>query len=847
MVDSTLLLPLLNQLENSPEFGDNIPFWSATPAKEGRYRPFPSMLSPELIEALQSHGITRLYSHQSEAIEAINRGLNIVISTGTASGKSLCYQIPILDTQLKTNSGKALLLFPTKALANDQLNSLSDLCNDISQAHPQIKIPIPAAYDGDTPVHLRSSIRDNATILLTNPDMLHLGLLPHHTSWDHFFSQLKYVVIDEVHIYRGVFGAHVANVIRRLLRITEFYGCHPQFILTSATIANPQDHANRLIGQPVKLIDEDGSPHGQKYFIFYNPPIINEELGVRQGLITTTIQFSELLLQQKTQALLFSRSRRTVELLIHELRQLYPQKAEIIRGYRSGYLKSDRREIEQGLKSGLIKLAVATNALELGVDIGGVDFVIMAGYPGTISSTRQRAGRSGRKSNPSAAVLIASSNPLDQFLCRHPEYIMDRNPEMALIDPDNPLILLQHLQCTAFELPFQVGDSFGSIDAATLETFLQVLEAQGVLIQKGERILWTSQEYPSSAVSLRSTATRSIILRVESEESNQIIGQLDYASSLWMAHPGAIYLHEGDPFLVKSLNLEENIASLESTRLPYYTEPVKSQTVNIIQDINHDSMPGYEIHFSEIEVNTQVTSFKKVDWNTREILAVEPLEMPITTLRTFGFWLVLKPVIVEKMRQENMWGSDPNNYGPNWETQRNLARQRDHYRCCLCGIPESDKSHHVHHKIPFKLFIDYRVANDLGNLVTLCQNCHRLVELNVKIRSAISGLNYALFHLAPLQLMCDENDLGSYADPTADFADKQPVILLYDAIPAGMGLTQTLYQQHLALLNNVNDLIAHCECEDGCPSCVGPISETGIGGKKETQYLLSLLLKGDMQ
>ena len=674
--------------------------------------------------------------------------------------------------------------------------------------------------------------------------MLHLGILPHHTSWANFLSQLNYIVIDEIHIYRGVFGSHFANVLRRLKRITDFYGSHPQFILTSATIANPAEHAGRLIGQPVELIDKDSSPHGNKYFIFYNPPIIHEELGVRQGLIPTSIQFADLILKQGIQTLLFSRSRRSVELLIHELKKIYPRNSEIIRGYRSGYLKNDRREIEQGLKSGLIRLAVATNALELGVDIGGVDLVILAGYPGTISSTRQRAGRAGRKNTASAALMIASASPLDQFLCRHPEYIMERNPETALLDPDNPLILIQHLQCAAFELPFTVGDTFGSVDADTLTSFLQVLEAQGVLIDKAGKILWLSQEYPSSAISLRSTATRSIVLRLNSEEESRVLGELDYASSLWMTHPGAIYLHEGDPYLVKSLDLENNIAELEPSNLPYFTEPIKNQKISIIQDINHSSLPGCEIHFSEIEVTSQITGFKKIDWSTRAILSLEPLDMPSTVLRTFGYWIVIAPEIVETMRQEKMWLSDPNNYGSTWEKQRNLARQRDQYRCSLCGAPEGDKPHHVHHKVPFRLFSNPLIANELSNLVTLCPNCHRLVELNVKIRSAISGLNYALSHLAPLLVMCDENDLGSFADPAADFAGKQPVILLYDAIPAGMGLTQTLYQEHHNLLANASDLIDHCACEDGCPSSVGPISETGIGGKRETKYLLSLLLKG---
>ena len=844
MVDSTLPA-LISQLESSPEFGRNIPFWSSTPANDANYAAFPPFIDAILLNALQNQGITSLYSHQRQALDAIAQGTNVVISTGTASGKSLCYQIPIINSQLLTGFSKSLLLFPTKALAYDQLNALTSLREEIANLTTVTPVIIPSVYDGDTPNHLRSTIRDNATILLTNPDMLHLGILPHHTSWSSFFGQLKYVVIDEVHIYRGVFGSHVANVIRRLKRITDFYGSHPQFILTSATISNPKELGAKLIDQPVELIDQDGSPHGKRYFLFYNPPLIHEELGVRQGLLSTAVQFSELILKQKTQALLFSRSRRSVELIIHELKNLYPQKSALVRGYRSGYLKNDRREIEQGLKNGEIKLAIATNALELGVDIGGVDLVVMAGYPGTISSTRQRAGRAGRKNSTSAALMIASANPLDQFLCRHPEYIMDRNPEMALIDPDNPLILLQHLQCSAFELPFRAGDSFGSVNSANLELFFRVLEAQGVLIDRNGNVMWLSENYPASKISLRSTATRTITLRLESQdEENRMIGELDYESSLWMAHPGAIYLHEGDPYLVKSLDLETNIALLEPTHLPYYTEPVKSQTIQVIQDFDHDQTRSYEIHFSEIEVSTQITGFKKIDWNTRVILDIEPLEMPVTVLRTNAFWLKIKPEIVEKMRQEKMWMSDPNDYGATWIKQRNLARQRDQYRCSLCGAPESEKPHHVHHKIPFRLFSNPVVANDLSNLVTLCPNCHRLVEMNVKIRSAISGLNYSLFHLAPLLVMCDENDLGSYADPAADFADKQPVILIYDSIPAGMGLSQTLFKQHINLLNNANDLILHCECEDGCPSCVGPISESGIGGKRETKELLSLLLKG---
>jgi DEAD/DEAH box helicase domain-containing protein len=840
-MERSSLQQFIDRLENTPDYKLNIPFLQTYPEQPAIFSPYPNSVDPRMIEVLSDSGIQKLYSHQYQAIQSINEGKNVVISTGTSSGKSLCYQIPILSDQIKEGISTALLLFPTKALANDQLAALQHFGQLIEEKGLTSQSILSATYDGDTQSALRPAIRENVSILLTNPDMLHLGILPHHTSWNKFFSHLKYVVVDEIHIYRGVFGSHVANVLRRLARISSFYGSKPQFILTSATVANAQTHAEKLIDAPAELINQDGSPHGKKLFAMYNPPIVNQELGVRQGLISTAVQFSELTLQIDLQSLLFARSRRAVELIIHELKNRHPNHVQFFRSYRSGYLKSDRREIENGLKEGSIRLAAATNALELGVDIGGVDLVLMAGYPGSVASTRQQSGRAGRKHLPSAAVLIASMNPLDQFLCRHPEYVIDKDPEAVLIDPDNPLILLQHLQCASFELPFRLGDGFGSIDAETLQTFFQVLIAQGVLVANADRYLWMSQDYPANLFSLRSTTARSISVQLQVENNLRTLGELDYASSLWMAHPGAIYLHEGDTYFVKELDLEKNVAIVEPSALSYFTEPIKSQKVAIIQDYNHEKKTTYDLYFSEIEVTTQITGYKKIDWKTREILAIETLDMPETVLRTYGFWIAIHPATVEKMRQEKMWFSDPNDYGPTWEQQRRLARERDHFCCSLCGVQEGEKPLHVHHKIPFKLFSDPQVANQLSNLVTLCPNCHRLVETNVKIRSAISGLSYSLSHLAPLQVMCDENDLGSFADPAADFADHQPVIMLYDAIPAGMGLAQTLYSNYQVLLNNASDLIDHCACEEGCPSCVGPISETGIGGKKETRYLLTLL------
>jgi DEAD/DEAH box helicase domain-containing protein len=832
----------IRNIKHSPEISREIPFWDHSPATKAIMSGFPDWLNADVKNALAVFDIHGLYSHQRDAVEKIHLGNNVILSTGTASGKSLCYQLPILNDLLNGMQSNAIMIFPTKALANDQLNAINTFRAEIERTNPELaKLIRPAVYDGDTPSHIRTAVKDSANIILTNPDMLHLGILPHHTKWVNFLQNLRYVVLDEVHIYRGVFGSHVANVLRRVNRILDFYGSRSVYVLTSATIANPVEHAEKLTGKPVELVSQDGSPHGERNFIFFNPPVVNEELGIRQGVISTSLDFSKLILEYSVQSLLFTRSRRAVELIIHELRKLFPRDMETIRGYRSGYLKNDRREIELGLKNGSVNLAVATNALELGVDIGGVDLVLMAGYPGTITSTRQRAGRAGRKQGESAAIFIASSAPLDQFLVRHPEFVMERNPESALIDPNNPLILITQIQCAAFELAFIEGDSFGSIKWDELSQYLNVLALQGLLVNRGDRFFWLADSYPAAGISLRSTATKTISLQMPVGNELKRIGEVDYASSLWMTHPGAVYLHEGEAYLVDSLDVENGVALLSPTNVSFFTEPVKTQEIQVIRDIATEEGDACAIHFSEIEVTTRIESFKRVDWETRTILSVEPLDLPPTNLRTFGYWMSIHPKTVDKMREEKMWFSDANDYGPAWEKQRNLARERDQYRCRICGLSESGKPHHVHHKVPFRMFVDPDKANELDNLVTLCSSCHRLAEINVRIRSAISGLKYSLYSLSPLFVMCDENDLGAYADPAADFADGQPVILLYDAIPAGMGLVESLYKKHQELLDNAHDLIAHCSCEDGCPSCVGPTPESGLGGKKETRYLLDLL------
>jgi len=836
------LSQLLAQFKSNPQFSSNVAFWQDQEARSCHSLSFPDCMKAELVESLRVRGIHYLYAHQADSIQKITDGNNVVISTGTASGKSLCYQIPILNNILKDGRSTSLLFFPTKALTYDQLNSFSHIMKGLESLPDRNII---AVYDGDTPPSQRGLIRQNTQILLTNPDMLNIGILPHHTSWAKFFENLKYIVIDEIHLYRGVFGSHIGNLIRRINRICDFYGAKPQYIMTSATIANPVELAQKLIEQTVEEVSLDGSPKGKKSFIIYNPPLVNSDLGIREGVLISSTKISSMALIHNIQTLVFCSTRRFVELLLREIKEINPHLAENIRGYRSGYLKKERREIEEGLKNGSIKLAVATNALELGVDIGGVDAVVMAGYPGSICSLWQRIGRSGRSMNPSLAILITSMNPLDQFFARNPNYLLGRPLEQALINPDNPLILLPHIRSAAFELPFSELDNFGDIKWEELVKYLDYLCSEGVLQKKRNRYYWLSDTYPSNDYSLRSTNASKVLIQFDMGEERETIGEVDYSSALWMVHPGAVYLQDGKSYLVKELDLKNNLAILVNHNGDYYTDPIVSQEIEPLTAISNKKKLNYEIYYGEIEVTSQVTGFKKVQEKTRENLANEMLDLPSLNLQTTGFWLVPNEKCIAKMRAENKWFSDGNDYGKEWKKLSEIVRKRDHNVCQSCGRSESGTSLHVHHKVPFKSFTSIDRANTLDNLITLCSTCHRLAELNIRIRSALSGLKYLMINLAPLLVLCESSDLGALAEPNAKFSDLNPAILIYDTIPAGIGLSNSLYERIDDLLEKCLQLASLCECQDGCPSCVGPVAEMGLGGKKETIYLLDLLLNGD--
>lgn len=856
---------LLSRWRADPETGPNFAAWESLPPRPADLRPAPADLPSPLADMLRARGIEALYSHQAETWTSARAGENVAIATGTASGKTLAYNLPVLSALLEDENGRALYLFPTKALAQDQLSTLASL-----QVSTFERVNVPTAiYDGDSPQAQRQAIRAKSRIILTNPDMLHTGILPHHTKWAEFFRSLRFVVIDEMHTYRGVFGSHVANVIRRLKRVAKFYGAHPQFVLASATIGNPRELAEKLIEAPVRLIDRDGSARGPRHFLVYNPPVVDESIGLRKSSVLESARLSQQLSAEGLQHVVFARSRRSVELLLTYLQEnsewkMVNGESSInhsplsIRGYRSGYLPSQRREIEKGLRDGSVRTVVATNALELGIDIGGLEAAILVGYPGTVASARQQAGRAGRGLDPAAAVLVASANPIDQFLAHHPDYFFGRSPEQALINPDHLLILLNHLRCAMFELPFEQGETFGG---HPVDEYLDFLAANREAHLSQEKYYWMADSYPAADISLRSASPDTYVLQAADDNGPRIVGIVDGESALWMAHPGAVYLHEAQQYFVESLDIEKKVVRLRPFESDYFTEPLKQTTIQVLSvsqvetlTTRNSSLATHAKGWGELQVTTQVTGFRKLRWYSRENLGEEPLDLPPTDLQTTGYWLSISEQTVERLSRDGLWTNAPNDYGPGWTRIRDAVRQRDGFRCQVCGRSEPEgKQHAVHHKVPFRLFLHNRgaaaledvreKANKLGNLTTLCAECHQKAESNVRMRSGLAGLAYALGNLAPLFLMCDPGDLGQHIEPVQSEAFPQPSVVLYDMVPAGIGFSQKLFEIHADLLARALELVRECACEDGCPSCVGPGGENGMGGKRETLAILRELTK----
>lgn len=861
------LSDLLKHWKSDSSTGPNIVTWRVQASRRAALMEFPADLPACFVDGLRQKGIDALYSHQAMAWEYARQGENVVLATGTSSGKTLAYNLPVLSAIFEEPQSRALYLFPTKALTQDQRSGLSGLLELI----PGLRVRA-AVYDGDTPAGHRSQIRKTANIVFSNPDMLHSGILPHHTIWADFFRNLRFVVIDEMHTYRGVFGSHVANVIRRLNRIAKFYGAHPQFILTSATIANPLELAERLIERPVHLVDSDGSARGERNFIIYNPPVVDASLGLRKSAIHESVRLARDLLMYDIQSVVFARSRRSVEIVLKYLQEsggverepngrVFRPDQSVLRGYRSGYLPSERREIEKGLRDGSVRLVVATNALELGIDIGGLGAAVLLGYPGTIASVWQQSGRAGRGDVPAVSVLVATPNPLDQFLAHHTEYFFSRSPEQALINPDHLLILLNHLRCALFEYPFEKGERFGNLD---VDEFLSFMLENGEAHISADKYFWMADAYPASNLSLRSASTENILLHVEDGEGPKIIGEIDLESSAWMVHPQAVYLHAGQQYFVQDLNYSRHTATLIPVSLDYFTEALKETSVKLLELRQKEGIHAGEKSYGEIMVTTKVTGFRKRKWFSGENIGQEPLDLPPSDLQTTGYWITLSEQTLMHLSKTGLWTNAPNDYGPNWQKIREAVRARDGYCCQMCSAPERTRQHDVHHKIPFRQIIragmgtvfadmggDWRVvppellarANQMDNLVTLCSDCHHKAEQNVRMRSGLAGLGFVLGQLAPFFLMCDISDLGVHFDAQADFAEGLPAIAVYDLVPAGIGFSEKLFEIHSELVNRALELVLECPCEDGCPSCVGPAGENGIGGKKETLAILHELTR----
>ncbi len=700
------------------------------PAVEARYASFPDTLDARLRAALERRGVHALYSHQAEALALIGRGENIVITTPTASGKTLCYNVPVLDAVLKNPAARALYLFPTKALAQDQMAELQELARTLNElGSGEIGVH---TYDGDTPQDARRSIRSRAHVVLTNPDMLHSGILPHHPRWAKLFENLRYIVIDELHAYRGVFGSHLCNVLRRLRRIARHYGSDPQIICSSATIANPRELAERLTERPFTLVEQSGAPRGEKFFVFLNPPVLNRELGIRRSYLAETRRIAGEFLRRNLQVIVFAQSRLSTEILTTYLKEDFediPGMPELIRGYRGGYLPLRRREIERGLREGQVRGVISTNALELGIDIGALDVAVLAGYPGTIASTWQRAGRAGRRTSRSASVLVASSAPIDQFVVRHPWYFFDASPEHALINADNLHILVNHVKCAAFELPFR------------------------------------TESYPADAISLRSISSDNFVVVDETRQPN-VIGETDFTSGPSTLHPKAIYMIEGRLFQVERLDFEGRKAYVRAVDCDYYTDAIAHTKVTILDRFAADEFNL--AHHGEVHVVSRVVGFKKIKFYTNENVGSGELDLPEQQMHTTAYWLELPHAL-------------------------------------LGALPYATDDR----------------------------------------RDGIYGLAFAMKQVATLLLMCDQHDIGlSINAGEKNSIGDTPRVFIYDAYPGGIGFSEPLFVMHPNLLARTRDLISTCPCDNGCPSCVGPVGQHGPLAKSVALRILDRLAAG---
>ena len=624
---------LLEEWRRTPDFYNHVARWEITPAHMARYCKAPDWVHADVKQALVHKGIEQLYSHQAEAVEAVRAGRNTMVVTPTASGKTLCYNLPVLDAIGKDPSTRALYLFPTKALSQDQVAELHELIGFLSTDVQSF------TYDGDTPMHARQKIREAGHIVVTNPDMLHAAILPHHTKWLRLFENLRYIVIDEAHIYRGVFGSHVANVIRRLLRVCAHYGSRPQFLLSSATVANPEELGRELTGMDVVVIADSGAPAGERHTVFFNPPVVQPQLGLRRSSLQEARRIGTRLVQEGISTIAFVKTRTQVELLASYWKNGVPERLQgKVVGYRGGYLPSERRAIERGLRQGDIMGVVSTNALELGVDVGSLEASITVGYPGTIASFRQQSGRAGRRQGVSLSLLVANASALDQYVVKHPESVLEGSPEAARLYPDNLLILVDHLKCAAYELPFRATESFG---VETTKELLDYLVHHRVLHQGADgRYFWMSDALPSHSISLRSAAQDNVVIVDETAAKPRVIGETDRFSALTTLHEEAIYLHQSKSYQVERLDLDNGKAFVRAVEADYYTDAELAVRLRVLDelDVRAGAAVGCTHHTGEVMVNAVATLFKKIKLDTHENLGWGKIHLPEAELHTVGYW-----------------------------------------------------------------------------------------------------------------------------------------------------------------------------------------------------------------
>ena len=796
------LATTLDSLRFDASHRDNFVVWHEMLPKAARFADFPDNVHPAAVAALQGRGINRLWTHQAEAAQTVLAGQSVVVVTPTASGKTLCYNLPVLSTILGDPAARALYLFPTKALAQDQLDELHTL---ITATGHDIKT---FTYDGDTPGEARRAVRMAGHVVITNPDMLHTGVLPHHTKWQKLFENLRYVVIDELHGYRGVFGSHVANVMRRLRRICQFYGSDPVFICCSATIANPKELAERLTGGPVTLIDNNGAPAGKKVVALYNPPVVNRELGIRRSSMAVARTLASRLINGGAQTIIFASSRTSVELMLTYLRRDLarrpgPNGAEKVEGYRGGYLPNERRSIERRLREGQIRGIVSTNALELGIDIGGLDAAILLGYPGSLASTAQQIGRAGRRGDLAAAILVATSSPLNQYIAQHPEFIFEGHPEAGLLNPDNFYVLVSHLKCAAFELPFTAGEPFGE----NSDMLLDLLVDEGILHREGDRYHWMSDVYPAENISLRAASVDNFVIIDTGEEGNQrgrlragapggaalprlpgpattmgqmwgaehdepearpdaryrhrVIGEVDRPSAPMLVHKDAIYFHGGRQYHVDRLDYDERKAYVHAVDVDYYTDAELAVDLGVLTVDREEELPAAQWGHGDVKVAFQPTVFKKIKLDTHENVGWEKIDLPQDDLHTVACWLALAAPATEGFSKE-------------------------------------------------------------------------------EIEGGVWGLGNLLVNVAPVFVLCDPRDVHVTTQVKAPFTGL-PTVYLYDAAPGGVGLTEKLYDLREALLRATLEHVSACPCESGCPSCVGPWTEVGGNPKRAATVVLERL------